>query len=76
MEFGDKITCVNFYNESEINLPQMKERELKQKGAEIAVTEDNKVEYVDLMVQWRLGRGIQEQSASFRKVGVYRQCNL
>ena len=49
----------------------MKEKELKRKGGEISVTEENKTEYVDLMVQWRLGRGIHEQTESFRKV-LYR----
>ena len=34
----------------------------------MSVTEGNKTEYVDLMVQWRLGRGIHEQTKSFRKV--------
>ena len=47
---------------------QMKEKELKVKGGQVSVTEDNKTEYVDLMVQWRLGRGIHEQTKSFRKV--------
>ena len=47
---------------------QMKEKELKVKGGQVSVTEGNKTEYVDLMVQWRLGRGIHEQTKSFRKV--------
>jgi hypothetical protein len=51
----------------EVNFGEMKEKELKRKGGEISVTEENKTEYVDLMVQWRLGRGIHEQTESFRK---------
>ena len=48
----------------------MKEKELKPRGGEIGVTEENRREYIDLMVQWRLGRGVHEQTESFRKVGV------
>ena len=46
----------------------MKERDLEPGGSEISVTEENKIEYVNLMVQWRLGRGVKEQTESFRKV--------
>jgi hypothetical protein len=51
----------------EVNFGEMKEKELKSRGSKMAVTEQNRREYVDLMVQWRLGRGIKEQTESFRK---------
>lgn len=43
---------------------QMVELELVPRGSETAVTEDNKQEYVDLMVQWRLARRIGPQTES------------
>jgi len=43
---------------------QMVEMELVPGGSEKAVTEDNKQEYVDLMVQWRLARRIGPQTES------------
>ena len=46
----------------------MKERELKPGGSEVSVTEENKMEYVEMMVQWRLGRGIKQQTETLRKV--------
>ena len=46
---------------------QATEYELKPGGASIAVVEENKREYVDLMVAWRLSRGIKEQMISLRQ---------
>jgi len=43
---------------------EMVELELVPRGSETAVTEDNKQEYVDLMVQWRLARRIGPQTES------------
>jgi hypothetical protein len=45
-------------------LGQVKERELKPNGRNIAVTEKNKKEYIDRMVKWRVERGIAEQTES------------
>ena len=41
--------------------------ELKPDGANIPVTEDNKKEYVKLIVRYRLLRGIEEQVASIKR---------
>ena len=39
--------------------------ELKPGGSEISVTEENKEEYIKLLVQFRFSRGIEEQTKSF-----------
>lgn len=43
------------------------DKELKPGGADIEVTENNKKEYVDLMVQWRLSHDVQQQIDSMSK---------
>lgn len=45
-------------------LGRIVERELKQGGKSIGVTEKNKKEYLERMVKWRLERGVQEQTDS------------
>ena len=45
----------------------MTERELIPGGKEIEVTEQNKQEYVDQMVRWRVERGVAEQTESIVK---------
>ena len=40
---------------------QIVETELKAGGSKIPVTEQNKKEYIKLMVDWKLSRGVQEQ---------------
>eukprot|EP00039_Didymoeca_costata_P006576 m.91487 g.91487 ORF g.91487 m.91487 type:complete len:1003 (+) comp13305_c0_seq4:196-3204(+) len=42
------------------------EHELKPGGTDIEVTDANKKEYIDLIVQWRLTRGVQEQTEAFK----------
>jgi E3 ubiquitin-protein ligase HECW2 len=49
---------------------QITTRELKPNGANIFLNEENKGEYVELMVQWRLDRGVSEQRQSLVK-GFY-----
>eukprot|EP00112_Aurelia_sp_Birch-Aquarium-sp1_P013698 Seg292.4 transcript_id=Seg292.4/GoldUCD/mRNA.D3Y31 product="NEDD4-like E3 ubiquitin-protein ligase WWP1" protein_id=Seg292.4/GoldUCD/D3Y31 len=39
--------------------------ELKEGGTDILVTDENKEEYIDLMVQWRFSRGVEEPLTSF-----------
>jgi len=39
--------------------------ELKPGGADIAVTEENKEEYIRLMIDWRFSRGVKEQTRAF-----------
>ncbi|CAF1649752.1 unnamed protein product, partial [Didymodactylos carnosus] len=46
------------------------EKELKPDGKNILVTEKNKKEFLDLIVEWRVKRGVQEQTEYFVK-GFY-----
>ncbi|KAA3675739.1 NEDD4-like E3 ubiquitin-protein ligase WWP1, partial [Paragonimus westermani] len=55
-----------FSTEYEI-LGEVKTHELKPGGAEIPVTEANKAEYLDLVVNWRFSRGVEEQTEAFLK---------
>lgn len=43
---------------------QVTERELVAGGKEMEVTEENKHEYVEQMVRWRVERGVAEQTES------------
>ena len=43
---------------------QITERELKQNGKNVSVTERNKKDYIEKMVKWRVERGIVEQTES------------
>jgi len=56
------ILDLNFViNEEVFGHSEVSERELKAGGKDIAVTEENKHEYVDLMVKWKIERGMGEQ---------------
>lgn len=46
---------------------QLTTHELKPGGLDVPVTEQNKIEYVDLMVRWRMESGLTEQMSSFLK---------
>ena len=46
---------------------QINSHELKDGGVDILVTEENKHEYIDLMLRWRLDRGVARQMESFKK---------
>jgi len=46
-------------------LGEIKPHELKPGGADIAVTEENKEEYLNLVTEWRMTRGIEEQTKAF-----------
>eukprot|EP00052_Salpingoeca_macrocollata_P020421 m.171547 g.171547 ORF g.171547 m.171547 type:complete len:1020 (-) comp21262_c0_seq1:44-3103(-) len=46
---------------------EIKEIELKPGGKDIEVTEENKQEYVNLVTQWRLTRGVQQQIDAFKR---------
>ena len=46
-------------------LGEIKSYELKPGGAELRVTEENKEEYLELVVAWRMSRGIEEQTKAF-----------
>lgn len=66
------ITCVldhTFCVESD-SFGERRTHELKPNGSDIAVTEENKREYVNLYVNWRFLRGIEAQFLSLSKVSV------
>ncbi|XP_070575798.1 NEDD4-like E3 ubiquitin-protein ligase WWP1 isoform X2 [Ptychodera flava] len=46
-------------------LGKLSTHDLKPGGQDIAVTEENKEEYICLMTQWRFNRGIEEQTKAF-----------
>lgn len=46
-------------------LGEIKPHELKPGGADILVTEENKQEYLKLVCEWRMSRGIEEQTKAF-----------
>lgn len=46
-------------------LGEVKTHELKENGAEIPVTEENKTDYIELLVEWRFNRGIEQQTKAF-----------
>ncbi|KAK2192236.1 hypothetical protein NP493_36g04015 [Ridgeia piscesae] len=46
-------------------LGKIEQHELKEGGAELSVTEENKLEYIELMTQWRFTRGIEDQAKAF-----------
>ncbi|CAH8582929.1 unnamed protein product [Dicrocoelium dendriticum] len=48
-------------------LGEVKTHELKPDGKNIPVTEENKVQYLDLIVNWRFSRGCEEQMEAFFK---------
>ncbi|XP_040564467.1 E3 ubiquitin-protein ligase Su(dx) isoform X1 [Lepeophtheirus salmonis] len=52
--------CVDF----EV-LGEIKPHELKPGGSELKVTEENKEEYIEIVCEWRMSRGIEEQTKSF-----------
>jgi len=54
-------------NEEKFGHSQVIERELKPNGKNISVTQENKREYVDLMVKWKIERGMGEQMAQIIK---------
>lgn len=48
-------------------LGEIKTHELKEGGSDVAVTESNKEEYIELLVQWRFNRGVEQQTKAFFK---------
>ena len=50
-----------------LHVVQLVEKELKPDGLDIPVMEDNKQEYIDLMVKWRMDRGVSQQMESLVK---------
>uniref|UniRef100_A0A8C3T1D8 HECT-type E3 ubiquitin transferase n=1 Tax=Chelydra serpentina TaxID=8475 RepID=A0A8C3T1D8_CHESE len=46
-------------------LGEIKSHDLKPNGSNILVTEENKDEYIRLVAEWRLSRGVEEQTQAF-----------
>lgn len=46
-------------------LGKLIQHDLKPGGSQIAVTDENKTEYLELVTQWFFSRGVDEQTASF-----------
>ncbi|KAH0619056.1 hypothetical protein JD844_018680 [Phrynosoma platyrhinos] len=46
-------------------LGEIKSHDLKPNGSNILVTEENKEEYIRLIAEWRLSRGVEEQTQAF-----------
>ncbi|CAI5778071.1 E3 ubiquitin-protein ligase Itchy homolog isoform X1 [Podarcis lilfordi] len=46
-------------------LGEIKSHDLKPNGSNILVTEENKEEYIKLVAEWRLSRGVEEQTQAF-----------
>ena len=44
---------------------EIKPHDLKAGGADIQVTEENKEEYLNLVTEWRMTRGIEDQTKAF-----------
>lgn len=46
-------------------LGKIEQHDLKANGADVAVTNENKEEYINLMTNWRFTRGVEEQTKAF-----------
>lgn len=46
-------------------LGEVRTHELKDGGANCAVDESNKEEYIEMLVEWRFNRGIEQQTKAF-----------
>uniref|UniRef100_A0A8C6V5U2 E3 ubiquitin-protein ligase n=1 Tax=Naja naja TaxID=35670 RepID=A0A8C6V5U2_NAJNA len=46
-------------------LGEIKSHDLKPNGSNVLVTEENKEEYIKLVAEWRLSRGVEEQTQAF-----------
>lgn len=46
-------------------LGKIEQHDLKEGGADIRVTEENKEEYINLMTNWRFQRGVEDQTKAF-----------
>ncbi|WAR12224.1 WWP1-like protein [Mya arenaria] len=46
-------------------LGKISQHDLKENGADVAVTNENKEEYINLMTNWRFTRGVEEQTKAF-----------
>nr|CDS18882.1 NEDD4 E3 ubiquitin protein ligase WWP1 [Echinococcus granulosus] len=63
----DELDLELYFSGNYYKFDSLQEEELKPGGREIKVTEANKMEYLKLMVEWRLNRGVGEQTEAFLK---------
>ncbi|KAE8576589.1 hypothetical protein XENTR_v10004253 [Xenopus tropicalis] len=54
-----------FFSVDKEILGEVKSHDLKPDGSNIQVTEENKEEYIRLVAEWRLSRGVEEQTQAF-----------
>uniref|UniRef100_A0A3Q2P7R2 E3 ubiquitin-protein ligase n=1 Tax=Fundulus heteroclitus TaxID=8078 RepID=A0A3Q2P7R2_FUNHE len=54
-----------FFSVDKEILGEISTQELKPGGGDIQVTEENKEEYIKLVAEWRLSRGVEEQTQAF-----------
>ncbi|XP_069508366.1 E3 ubiquitin-protein ligase Itchy homolog isoform X2 [Ambystoma mexicanum] len=54
-----------FFSVDKEILGEVQSQELKLDGGNILVTEENKEEYIKLVAEWRLSRGVEEQTQAF-----------
>ncbi|XP_053569048.1 E3 ubiquitin-protein ligase Itchy homolog [Bombina bombina] len=54
-----------FFSVDKELLGEVKSHDLKPNGSNIQVTEENKEEYIRLVAEWRLSRGVEEQTQAF-----------
>ncbi|XP_075428021.1 E3 ubiquitin-protein ligase Itchy homolog isoform X2 [Ascaphus truei] len=54
-----------FFSVDKEILGEVKSQDLKPNGSNIQVTEENKEEYIRLVAEWRLSRGVEEQTQAF-----------
>uniref|UniRef100_A0A3P9MXD7 HECT-type E3 ubiquitin transferase n=1 Tax=Poecilia reticulata TaxID=8081 RepID=A0A3P9MXD7_POERE len=54
-----------FFSVDNEMLGEISTHELKEGGGDIQVTEENKEEYIKLVAEWRLSRGVEEQTQAF-----------
>lgn len=54
-----------FFSVDKEILGEISTHELKEGGGDIQVTEENKEEYIKLVAEWRLSRGVEEQMQAF-----------
>ncbi|XP_010144947.1 PREDICTED: E3 ubiquitin-protein ligase Itchy homolog, partial [Eurypyga helias] len=54
-----------FFSVDKEILGEIKSHDLKPNGSNVLVTEENKEEYIRLVAEWRLSRGVEEQTQAF-----------
>ena len=68
---GDPESLCLTFTIVEKHFGEAKEKEIKPGGKQITVTNENKIEYIYLMADYRLNKSIKEQSDAFIRGYVY-----